>query len=170
MIIKWIGVMLIISGSGAIGLFMASKHQKEINNMRLMIRSLNHMSCELQYRLTPLPDLCRSAANEITGPIKSVLLDLATELDHQIFPDVSACMESVLYDKSYLPELTLQCLRQLGASLGKFDLEGQLLGIDAVRTVCKGHMDMLEKNKEIRIRNYQTLSLCAGAALAIILV
>jgi hypothetical protein len=79
-------------------------------------------------------------------------------------------MESVLAQKGNLPPLTTVCLQRLGTSLGHFDLEGQLQGIEQVRQLCKGHLENLERSQDTRIRNYQTLSICAGAALAIILI
>jgi hypothetical protein len=61
-------------------------------------------------------------------------------------------------------------LRELGQSLGRFDLNGQLLGIAAVRNTCRSKLQQFEKNKEVRLRSYQTLGLCAGAALAILFI
>ena len=42
----------------------------------------------------------------------------------------------------------------------------EALGVD-VRGDCRTQLKALEQNRDIRLRNYQTLGLCAGAALAI---
>jgi hypothetical protein len=54
--------------------------------------------------------------------------------------------------------------------MGRFDLEGQLNGLEAVRTRCRDWLDELISGREVRLRNYQTLGLCAGAALVILFI
>ena len=61
-------------------------------------------------------------------------------------------------------------LRLLGQTLGRFDLPGQLKGIKAVQESCRRELARLERNRDARLRSYQTLGLCAGAALVILLV
>ena len=59
--------------------------------------------------------------------------------------------------------------RNLGSSLGRFDLSGQLKGLQSVRGECLRELESLEKNQPERLKSYQTLGMCAGAALVIIL-
>jgi stage III sporulation protein AB len=61
-------------------------------------------------------------------------------------------------------------LRLLGKSLGKFDLSGQLAGIDLVREGCKENLDRISKDRQERLRSYRTLGICAGIAIAILLI
>ena len=49
-----------------------------------------------------------------------------------------------------------------------FDLAGQLKSLKALQRACQDALVSLERDKDVRMRNYQTLGLCAGAALAII--
>ena len=58
----------------------------------------------------------------------------------------------------------------MGSSLGRFDLDGQLLGLEAVRVYCQEQLSEMSKDRDVRLRSYQTLGLCAGAALAILFV
>ena len=69
-----------------------------------------------------------------------------------------------------IPKLTRESLELLGRSLGRFDLEGQLRGLESVRQVCRHGLETLAQNSAIRNRSYQTLGLCAGAALAILFI
>ena len=62
-----------------------------------------------------------------------------------------------------------ELLLELGRSLGNFDLNGQLRGIEAVRRQALEALQNSVKDRDQRIRSYQTLGLCAGAALAILL-
>lgn len=166
---KWIGAVLIIAGCGGTGVFVATNHRREEALLKQLRRILEFMECELQYRLTPLPELCRSAAGEETRMLNEVLLNLARELDWQSSPDVSSCMNAALTKSRELPARVKKLLVHFGHVLGRFDLSGQLQGIRSVRGECTAAIKKLSKDKDIRLRSYQTLGLCAGAALVILL-
>ena len=69
-----------------------------------------------------------------------------------------------------LPKKTAQYLGDLGQSLGVFDLQGQLRGLESVRCNCMSAITEREQQRPQRVRSYETLGLCAGAALAILLI
>ena len=167
---KWIGAIMIVLGCGGFGFSLAAAHRREESTLRQLISALDFMECELQYRLTPLPDLCREAAGEQKGCIRDVLQNLAVELDTQISPDVDRCMKASLSKVDDIPNRTRRALEELGKTLGRFDLTGQLKGLEQVRSSCRSEMESLNTNRESRLRSYQTLGLCAGAAVAILLI
>lgn len=166
--VKLLGAVLIFAGCGGFGFTMAAYCRREDQILEQLSRALEYMSCELSYRLTPLPQLCRNTANAVTGPIRYVFENLAEELDRQVAPDAYLCMESVLESGQPLPESTARLLKQLGQTLGQFDLPGQLRGIEGCALEVKMERERLAQNRENRLRSYQTLGLCAGAALAIL--
>lgn len=166
---KWIGAMLVIGGCGAAGFSMAWAHRREERLLRSLKCALDFMACELQYRLTPLPELCRLAGRDQKNPVGQTLLRLSRELDSQVLPDVECCMNCSLRDAD-LPKRLREGFRLLGQNLGRFDLQGQLKGMEMVRNFCDRELDALGKNREERLRSYETLGLCAGAALAILFV
>jgi len=138
--------------------------------LQQLVQLLDFFSCELQYHLTPLPEICRSASGIVDGVIGKVFRDLADRLETQAAPDAAGCMALVLGGSKELPHNVDVILNDLGKSLGHFDLNGQLTQIKGVRTECQIKLDALRAPSDIRIRNYQTLGLCAGAALAILLI
>lgn len=165
---KLIGAVLIIAGCGGVGFSMAAAHRREESAQRELVRVLEHMCCELQYHLLPLPELCRRGAAESNGPVRRVLEALTEELESQIAPDAAACMTAALAKVQNLPEGLRKHMKDLGVSLGCFDLEGQLKGLEAARSACESAIAALSENREQRLRGYQTLGLCAGCALAIL--
>ena len=169
MIYKWIGAILILCGCGGCGFSMAAMEVREEKGLRRMISALDYMTCELQYRLTPLPELCRLTGSDIGGSVGAAFIKLGEELEAQVSPDVHSCMAAVLAENSWLPKSVLQAFSELGQTLGRFDLTGQLMGLEAVRAGCRNRLGELTGNKTQRLRSYQTLGLCAGAALAILL-
>ena len=168
--IRLIGALMVVIGCSAFGFILSATHKREVRTLRQLICILDYMECELQYRLTPLPDLMRQSAMESNGVLKTVFGILANELEDQISPNVSHCMRSALDQSGEIPSVTKQCLSALGQTLGRFDLQGQLTGLDAVRHLCRGKLEALEQDKKARLRCYQTLGICAGAALAILLI
>ena len=168
--IRILGASLIVIGCGGFGFKMAACYIREERFLRQMINVLDYMECELQYRLTPLPELCRQAGDHCSKSLKSLFNTLATELDAQIAPDAERCMCAALYKHRDIPPISEKILEMFGRSLGRFDLCGQLKGIDDIRNECNRHLQVLTENKDVRIRNYRTLAICAGAALAILFI
>ena len=166
---KWIGGLLIILGCGGFGFTLAANHRREETCIRQLLAALDYMGCELQYRMTPLPDLCRCAAAQCKGLIGQVLRGISEELDRQISPDAESCMHAAIARLDPIPETTRKNLKLLGATLGRFDLPGQLDGIRCVRKRCEESLESIQKHGEERLRSYRTLGVCAGAALAIML-
>ena len=167
---KLIGALLVIAGCGGFGFMIAAAHRREEQTLRQLIAALDYMECELHYRLPPLPDLCRQVAGESRGVIQTIFALLAEELESQISPDVEHCMCAALSRVKDIPKETYAALELLGRSLGRFDIEGQQMGLEAVRHSCRQKVDMLSQNREVRLRSYQTLGLCAGAAIAILFI
>ncbi len=168
MSLKLIGAVCIIAACGGVGFSMAAAHRREEQALRQLIRALDYMGCELQYHLTPLPELCRHAAAECGGCIRQVLLALAAELESQVAPDVSTCMNAAIAKIPRIPQRLRGELARFGSSLGRFDLQGQLDGLEAARQQFRRDLENLSKNRDVRLRSYQTLGLCAGSALAIL--
>lgn len=170
MMFKWIGAICVLVACGGFGFQIATAQRKEVRMLRQLIHILDFAECELQYRLTPLPDLCRNIAQECTGQLNKLFLRLSDELDEQISPNVSSCMQAAIATIGSAPKHVIDILKLLGSSLGKFDLNGQLRGLQSVRSECNRRLDALSENQDARLRSYKTLGLCAGAALVILFI
>lgn len=168
MTMKWLGALLILLGCGGLGFSVVAANRKEENALQQLIIALEHITCELEYRMSPLPELCRSAACQCTGCVRQVLELLSRELEAQMAPDAAACMYAAISKQRSLPEKTRECLLQLGSSLGRFDLSGQVKGIEGVAKYASLELEALSRNKDVRYRSYQTLGLCAGSALVVL--
>lgn len=166
--LKWVGAVFVILSCGGFGFYLTTVHKREEKMLRNLLGVLDYMECELQYHLTPLPDLCRQAAKQGDGVLAKIFFRLADELESQISPDVQSCMGVTLAVSGTLPGKVLENLKFLGNSLGRFDLEGQIKGLESVRSHCRHDLQALEKDKDVNLRSYQTLGICAGAALVIL--
>lgn len=167
---KWIGAVLIITSCSGCGFAIAAGKRREERLLDQLTGILRFLEQELQYRLTPLPELCRLAAGQTRGTLHMVFMNLYRELTWQKLPDAGSCMYAALQRSGELPTPVRRLLVQLGHTLGRFDLPGQLEGMQSVRKRCEESLLQLRKNREQTLRSYQTLGVCAGAALAIILI
>ena len=168
--VKWIGAMLVVAGCGGFGFMMALYIKREVAALRQLISAVEFMCCELEYRLTPLPELCRKVSDQYSGSIGTVFRLLAEELEGQVAPDAAFCMGSAIKKTPELPKRTAAALVSLGRTLGLFDLSGQVKGLRGLQEECGYYLEELERDKTQRLRSYQTLGLCAGAALAILFI
>ena len=80
---KWIGAILIITSCTACGFSVAAGKRKEEQLLYRLIQILQIMESELQYRLTPLPELCRLAAGEKKDVLHGVFMNTYRELKLQ---------------------------------------------------------------------------------------
>lgn len=167
---KWVGSVLVFAGCGGFGLSLAGKHIRKERMLVQFIRILDEMECELRYRLTRLPQLCMIAGENSSGPLRKVIIRFARELESRISPDPASCMEWILEEHPISDDDVRYFLVELGRSLGRFDLEGQLKGIGHVKELCSYHLEMERSGKRERIQCYRNLGFCAGAALVILLV
>ena len=165
---KIVGAVFILLGCGTIGMLAAVYKVREEHSLRELTSVLDYMICDLQYRMTPLPDLCRCTAMQTKGRIQDFFMALNQELENQIAPDVNCCVHAALEQTSDIPYSTRDALSQMGQTLGRFDIEGQIRSLEGIKAYGLKKLEVLESNRDVRLRSYKTLGLCAGAALAIL--
>lgn len=166
---KVFGALLIIAGSGGIGYALVLYDRRQEQAMAELQKCLQWMIWQLGYQMPPLAQLCRGAARNCKGRVGQVFHIFADELQHQVLPDPSICMREAIGAVKYVPERAAAHLGELGMALGQFDLQNQLASLEALETQCRLELEHLRSGRERRTRNYQTLSLCAGAVLVILL-
>lgn len=166
---KWLGAIFIIGSCGGFGFSLASDYRRNERALRQLMRALSYMECELQYHLTPLPELFRQAARESDGIIRDIFIRLSKELEHQTSPDAEICMKTILQEIPSVPKTVKRHLKYLGKTLGRFDLPGQLRGLEEVQSSCKREYNELRTHRHDTLKSYRVLGLCTGAALAILL-
>lgn len=166
--IRIYGAVLLVTSCAGFGFSLAAEKRRETVMLRSLIAAVQEMEWELKYRMTTLPDLCRIAADVSKGALKEVFCELADKLDKREVTEISGCVNASL-NRQRLPKRIKKNMRQLGRCLGRFDLEGQVQGLQSIRHQCRKDLQVMEQNCTEHLRNYQTLAICAGAILAILL-
>ena len=170
MMYKICGVILIVLSCGGVGFKAAADHKRKAKLLKELIASIRFMKCELECRCTPLPELCRRVAETCNGHIRKFYLRLSEVLDSQVCPDTLSCCAYTITEIKGLPPCVCETIMIMAATLGKFDLKGQLEGLELAAIQGENALEKLTFEQDNRLRSYQTLGLCAGAALAILLV
>jgi len=166
---KYFGALLVILGCGGFGFSLAAAHRREEIHLRQLMDSLQYLHCELEYHLTPLPVLCRKVAAQGKGAVYGVFEELGSVLESQSLPAVSDCVHLAMAHYELSPGIR-ELLLALGKTLGQFDLKGQLTELEQLRQRCGQALQVMAQGRDDRLRSYQTLGLCAGAALVILFI
>ena len=164
------GMLLLVTGCGGVGATMANAYRREVRMMQQLLLFLERISCDLQYRLTPLPQLLRSQAEMLTGDMQLIIQDFVVQLESQVTPDVSSCLHASIEMHANIPLRLQRLLLELGSTLGRFDLNGQLQCLDALQGAVKKDLTHLEDRLPGYTRCCHTYALGVGAILALILI
>lgn len=165
---KMMGALLIIVGCSTVGSGMCRSLRREQRALEQLLLALDWMVCELNYRMPPLSQLCRGASEQCKGSVSLVFQKLAAELDGQVVPNPAVCMTAAMAAVPQLPSGAAQQLTLLGQTLGRFDLRGQLAGFDSAIERCSLSLEHLRADSQTKLRQFQTLGICAGVALVIL--
>ena len=170
MMYKVLGSVLVILTCGGFGFSIAASHRKVVRLLNSFIAAISFMRCELQYRCTALPELCAKTAAMLPDMIGKFFRNLSNELESQICPDIKSCTMNALSKTEDIPVAIGDCIMTMANTLGCFDLNGQLEGLARAERQAQNVLEKLTFDLDKRLRSYQTLGLCAGTALAILLV
>ncbi len=165
---KWMGALLILLGCGGSGFYLAASYRREEGMLQQLLDSIGWMLCELRCHGTDLPALFFRLAQRTPGPLGVLYEAVAQQLSNRVAPDAHACMQSALVQVS-LPEKVRTLVISLGHSLGEFHLEGQLRQLEGLQMQCGQILEEHRRSRDSRVRTYQTIGVCSGMALAILL-
>lgn len=167
--VKIIGAASLIVGGFAVGFSVCQKYRRSKKMLQQLIQSLQWMILKLEYQMPTLSSMCRQTGQVNHGTIAHIFTLFADELDRQLTPEVSACMSAALSKADPIPEIVQLHFQRLGESLGQFDLQGQITLLEEEVRLCQKDLDFVRRHLDGEARHYQTLGLCAGTALAVLL-
>lgn len=160
--------MIILSATW-VGLRSAQAVRCEMRLLRQLQRAIELMQCEIGSKLTPVPELCELVSNALSGPMRQYFAAFAQRLRLQQELSVHAAFGCVLAGGA-LPQSVLQLLLELGSVLGCYDAHEQLQLLDGLLQRLKQALQQLQQGSAARCRSYQVMGVCAGCALAILLI
>ncbi len=168
--IKYLGAALIVTAAGATGFSMAFSVRHEERCLAQLAQALELMKCEIPGRLTPVGELFGRCETCASGVMRGVFRHCARRIEDQTAPDVTGVMESALDEyEEKLPSSCLVLLTELGEVLGAYEATEQVEALQALSGRAEAALTALREGKADRCRSYEVLGVCAGCALAILL-
>lgn len=169
--LKILGAMLIICGTGAWGIGSAMRMRNRVSSLKALVESMEMLKDEICVNLTPLGDvmniLGRCASKPISVFYENVSAGLTKIADIGFF---GVWMEAL--DKSesiILGEAERDVLIRLGAGLGKYDAESQGRVIANAKRNLEKIEAKAETEKETNSRLHAFLGVAAGMMAVVVL-
>lgn len=169
--IRWLGMILIAGASVSVGFGAALRIRQTTTQLGQLANALEVMRCELEYAMTPLLQLCQVVAKTSKGAIHALFVNLGQALTQDETWDTSRAMRQAIAQTKTLclPEDILFSLLEMGQTMGKFDLDGQLSMLEMTQKRIQACLERYQRDQAQRCRSYQALGLCAGAALIVLM-
>ena len=169
--LKIIGASFIVVASGAVGFGFARAIRLQCAQLEGFLWALDYMQSEMSARLTPLAQIFSMLGACRQKDVALFFMEAARTLSQP-----PGCTVPVSFKRGFQasPALCLgqdgvQALYGLSMSLGRFELESQLAAIERAKGSITSILLSLQAQKRARCRSYETIGVCAGLALAVIL-
>mgnify|MGYP004679084683 CR=1 FL=1 len=164
--LKVIGIILIIGGSGGYGIARAVRLYRQLRQLRELLAALELLKCELNYTLLPLPELCSVTAKRSRGEIRTFFTAFGSRVE---LGRRHAAEEALEESRLNLPSDAAMALLELCETLGRYDMDGEnrMLRLSAQR--IQSAQARCESEKRQMARSCAALAVCAGIALAILM-
>ena len=168
---KLLGILVIVVAASAAGFGFAAEVRAQIRQLTALITALDYMKSEMECNLTPLPQLFAALGQQGERTIAALFARCGDAmLGNASLPPQQALRDALTQTRGLrLSGQTRQSLESLGLSLGKFDLGGQSRAVDLAKARLQAELDTLLAGSRARCRSYETIGICAGLALAVIL-
>ncbi len=154
--LKMLGAACVIFSASAVGFGFSGNVRRQCAQLTALIEALTYLKSEMLYRRTPLPQALAKAAEKLE---ESCMLSV-----HAAFRAALGMADGLV-----LSAQTRQALLSLSLSLGQLDLDGQERALELASERLSAQLRLLEQGRSARCRSYATIGICAGMALAVIL-
>ena len=165
--LKVIGIVLIIGGSGGYGIARAMQLYRQLHQLRELLAALELLRCELNYTLLPLPELCAMTAGRSRGAVQQFFTLFGEKL---ALGRRRAAQEALEQSGLVLANDAAMALLELCEGLGHFDLDGGNRLLELTQERLRAALERTEAEKRPLAKSYAVLGMAAGAALVILVV
>lgn len=170
--LKWLGVVMVMTGSIGTGLWYRIQYRIRLANLRECLRALSILRGEIQYGRTPLPEACREVEKRLHGAVKAFFFQVAEGMEkgtkqvEQIWQE--AAVEALPSTQMKVQER--EEWMRLGSTLGYLDVEMQLCTIDLYLQRLRTSIEEEDADCRRRTRMYPLLGTFGGVLICLVLV
>ena len=168
--IRTVGTILLLTASISLGFGAAGGLKARVQDLKMLIHSLEIMERELEAHLTPLPQLLEMASNSTKKNVKEFYSLCKSGLDRQNGHSFCGIWSNAAEAAQLrILEQDLQLLVELGSVLGRYDAAGQCCALMETREKLTFALTEAEIQKNRLGNVYTTLGIASGAILSIVL-
>ena len=169
--IRMVGAGLVVLSAGAVGFGYARGVRLQYTQLEGLVWCMDYMKSEISTRLTPLPVLFSMLGGCQQKDVGAFFEEAGRALSQPPGCTIPVAFKRALQKYSaFAPgEDAVQALYGLAMGLGRFELESQLAAIEACLRTLDTLRLSLQAQKKTRCKSYETIGICAGLALAVIL-
>ena len=169
--IRMIGAALVVLSSGTVGFGFARAVKLQCAQLEGLLWALDTMQSEMSARLTPLAQLFSGLSACRQKDVAAFFAEAGRARSAQPYCAVPGCFNRGFQQaKGFRPgDEGVHALYGLSLNLGRFDLESQLAAIERTKESVTAALLALQGQKRARCRSYETIGICAGLALAVML-
>ena len=166
--VRWLGIVLILISSGYWGIRKTAELRRRPRLLKAAADSLKLIRSDIAFRLLPLPDTLRHAAQSAPAPLRHVYAALSEQMctETQPFSEQWRAAFDALPDFS--PE-DQAALCTLGEPLGKYDADAQVDAIDYCVAYLQSAETQAREDTARRGKLYAGLGLTFGLIVAVTL-
>lgn len=165
---KYIGIAFIVCSTAYMGFHLANGFRIRRKLLMQFLRCLPIIRNEIAFCGTPLPKIFRLISDHTDGEVHEVFGQVSDQMQAHKTMTPTEAMEETLTARKYT--CLVPRLLELADKLGEYDLEAQIAGIDQVKSQAELQMAELEQERSQKGKVYESLGICAGLALAILLI
>lgn len=170
--LKMLGAACVVFSASAVGFGFSGNVRRQCAQLTALMEALTYLKSEMLYRRTPLPQALGMLAERSSDAAIGGLFAIAAEkLEESCTLSVHAAFRTALgaADRLALSTQVQQTLLSLSLSLGQLDMDGQERALELASERLSAQLRLLEQGRSARCRSYTTIGICAGMALAVIL-
>ena len=165
---KILGISFITLSSAVVGFQMAAMLRKRCALMRELDDLLQLLEQEIGTCGTLLPHAFALLSAATDGIWETVFSGIAKEMDKNRWATPHEAAQIVLnqvHDRD-ISEIMLPMMKKMG----KYNIEAQTQGIESARLQLRMLLQELEQEQKMKSKTFQTLGICTGLAVAILLI
>lgn len=171
--LKLLGVIIILFGTTALGMYKAYVYLNRLNNLNEIKKAFLYIQGEVRYMNTPLPETLETVAARVRGPLQVFFQNVAMGLNGKNGRDFKG-----IWEERFLEDVSADMLEreageellQMGGQLGCLDRKAQEKAIDYFLKKWEFITERRQKEKNNRLRLYYVCGIMGGLLMVIILV
>lgn len=168
--IRMIGFVLIVSGASCAGIRQAACVRRSYLLYEDFRMALVWLKNEIQTALTPLEQAFGVVSGLIPNPLAGLFAVLANGIRRDPGCSTVSVASRYFTSGSEIPAELQDVVYDLLRMLGRQDTAAQVNALELALSRTEVLRTKLEREKTERCRSYRTLGVCAGLALAVILI